>query len=204
MTDTIQPPKRKRQKKGDAHYVNNKAFTLALDNYSRDCRAAEDEGKAKPQMSNYLGECILKMSTRLANSPRFSGYSYRDEMIQNGILAAIKYSHNFNGDKYDNGFAYITQIIFSHFVITIKNEKKKYETNLRLIQEMEALHMDNPEFAGQDDHARSIADQKLADLSEQKMDKSKNAGGFMLRTGYTKESRDNYAGGTPVDRGDEK
>ena len=200
MTDTV---KRTRQKRGDVHYVNNKEFTLALDTYSRACAHAEENGKAKPQMTNYLGECIIKMANRLASSPRFSGYSYKDEMIQNGILAAVKYAHKFNGDKFDNGFAYVTQILFSHFVITIKNEKKKYETNLRLIQQMEAGNIDNPEFQGQDDHARGIADQKLGEIEAAKINKEDvktHQGGFKLRTGYTKEARAAYKGGTPVDR----
>ena len=199
MTD--QKPKRKRQQKGDAHYVNNKEFTIALDDYSRACKAAAAANEEKPQMSNYLGECIMKMSYRLATTPRFSGYSYRDEMIQNGILAAVKYADRFNGDKFDNGFAYVTQILFSHFILTIKNEKKKYETNLRLIQQMEAEMIDSSEFNGKDEHAKSIADQKLGQVEEQKANVNTGAG-FKLRTGYTKEARAAYEGGTPMDRGD--
>ena len=200
--------KRKRQKPGDEHYVNNREFTLALDDYSRACKKAEDEGKTKPQMNNYLGDCIMKMSYRLANSPRFSGYSYKDEMIHNGILAAVKYAHRFDGDRFDNGFAYVTQILFSHFIITIKNEKKKYETNLKLIQEAEVGVMGNSEFASlSDSHARSIADQKLQDIEENKMEKDKdgktNKRGFHLRSGYTKEDRANYKG-TPLVRDDKK
>ena len=197
-----------RQRPGDEHYVNNREFTLALDDYSRECKKAEAEGKEKPQMNNYLGECIMKMSYRLANSPRFNGYSYKEEMIHNGILAAIKYAHRFNGDKFDNGFAYVTQILFSHFIITIKNEKKKYETNLKLIQEAEVGVMGNSEFAGlASDHARAIADQKLQDLNDSKMEKDDsgklNRRGFHLRSGYTKEERDAYSG-TPLVREDDK
>ena len=201
---TTEPIKRKRQKPGDEHYVNNREFTLALDDYSRACKKAEEEGKPKPQMNNYLGSCIMKMSNRLANSPWFSGYSYRDEMIHNGILAAVKYAHRFNGDKFDNGFAYVTQILFSHFIITIKNEKKKYETNLKLIQEAEVGVMGNSEFAAlSDSHARGIADQKLQDLENNKLEKDDagklNRKGFHLRSGYTKEERANYKG-TPLIR----
>ena len=200
--------KRKRQKPGDEHYVNNREFTLALDKYSRECKAAEADGKEKPRMSNYLGDCIMKMSTRLANSPRFNGYSFKEEMIHNGILAAVKYAHRFNGDKFDNGFAYVTQILFSHFIITIKNEKKKYETNLKLIQEAEVGVMGNAEFSSvAADHARAIADQKLQDLEDSKMQKDEdgksNRRGFHLRSGYTKEERDNYSG-TPLVREDDK
>ena len=201
---TTEPIKRKRQKPGDEHYVNNREFTLALDDYSRACKKAEEEGKTKPQMNNYLGGCIMKMSNRLANSPRFSGYSYKEEMIHNGILAAVKYAHRFNGDKFDNGFAYVTQILFSHFIITIKNEKKKYETNLKLIQEAEVGVMGNSEFSAlADSHARGIADQKLQDLENNRLEKEKdgkpNRKGFHLRSGYTKEDRENYKG-TPLIR----
>jgi len=195
--------KRTRQKPGDAHYVNNREFTLELDKYSRACSEAEANGKPKPQMNHYLGECILKMANRLAGSPRFRGYSYREEMIANGIVAAVKYAHKFNGDKFDNAFAYVTQILFSHFIITIKNEKKKYETNLKMIQEAHLSIMGSEEFESfADDHARFIADQKLMELNDQKQEKTegkRNKQGFHLRSGYTKEERANYSG-TPLIR----
>lgn len=200
------PEKRKRQKKGDDHYVNNKEFTLALDKYARACKVAEDSGEEKPVMSRYLAECIMKMSFRLSLTPRFQGYAYREEMVQNGILAAVKYAHRFDGDRFDNGFAYITQILFSHMIITIKNEKKRYKTNLELIQQAYATNIDNPEFAlSIDEHARGIADQKLQEMAasaEEPGGRGKR-GGFTLRTGWTKESRESYTGGTPLVREDD-
>ena len=196
-------PKRKRQKRGDNHYVNNKEFTLALDEYAREYKACVAEDKEKPQMSRYLGECVIKMANRLASTPRFYGYSYRDEMIQNAILGAVKYMHRFDGDRFNNGFAYVTQILFSHMIQTIKKEKKDYEKNLKLIQDAE-IAMFGHESEGYtdivNDHAKNIADQKLADIQGSKAEKGK--GGFQLRSGYTKEARAAYTGGTPLDRGD--
>ena len=199
--------KQRRQRPGDVHYVNNREFTLALDKYSRECKEAEKNGEERPQMNDYLGGCIMKMANRLAGSPRFRNYSYRDEMVANGILAAIKYCHKFNGDKYDNGFAYVTQILFSHFIITIKNEKKKYETNLRMIQEAEISVFGNEEYSEiSDNHARTIADQKLQEIENNRLEKDEdgktNRRGFHLRSGYTKEERENYSG-TPLIREDE-
>lgn len=189
--------KRTRQKPGDKHYVNNIEFTLALDEYSQACKKALSNGDERPQMSRYLGECVNKMANRLSLTPRFKGYMYRDEMVQNAILGAMKYMYRFDGTRFDNGFAYVTQILFSHMIQTIKNEKKKYELNLRLIQEAEVAVVDNPEFSDiANNHARSIADQKLEDLQNQRLEKGK--GGFTLRTGYTKESRAAYQGGTPL------
>lgn len=193
-----------RQKPGDVHYVNNREFTLALDKYARACKEAEENNKELPVMSRYLGESIMRMANRLATSPRFRNYSYREEMISNGVLAAVKYAHRFDGDRFDNGFAYVTQILFSHFIITIKSEKKKYETNLKLIQNAAAglFAVDGyEEFI--DEHARFIADQKLTDLEDSKEERDENGKmgkrGFHLRSGYTKEERKNYMG-TPLVR----
>ena len=68
-----------RQTKDSAHYVNNKEFTAELDKYSRKCRALMAKGKERPEMSRYLGECIIKMANRLSLRPNFVNYSYRDE-----------------------------------------------------------------------------------------------------------------------------
>ena len=193
----------KKQKKGDTHYVNNREFTLALDNYARAYKKAVKKKQEVPVMDRYIADCIIKMSNRLALTPRFQGYYFRDEMIQNAILAAVKYAHKFNGDKFDNGFAYITQILFSHMVITIKNEKKRYKTNLEMIQQSIISNIDDPEFSGMiDEFAKEIADQKLMEMQDDSQEKGK--GGFTLRTGWTKESRDSYAGGTPLVREDKK
>lgn len=196
--------KRVRQKPGDANYVNNKEFSIELDKYARAQRKQLAEGKGRIQMNNYLADCIMRMSKRLASTKRFSGYPFKDEMIQNAILAAVKYSHGFNGDKFDNGFAYVTQILFSHMVITIKNEKQKYETNMKLIQQFaEDLDEHGVETDIRENFIRSIADQKLASLesSRKSADEPGSAGkGFQLRTGYTKEERDAYDGGTPMNR----
>ena len=134
MTDE-QKPKRKRQKRGDVHYVNNKEFTLALDEYAREYKACVAEDKEKPQMSRYLGECVIKMANRLASTPRFYGYSYRDEMIQNAILGAVKYMHRFDGDRFNNGFAYVTQICYYAFLRRIQKEKKQVFVKQEILKE---------------------------------------------------------------------
>jgi len=194
----IKKEKRKRQKPGDLHYVNNKEFTAALHLYAVESKRAIAAEEPRTVMSKYLGECVIKMSERLSLTPRFRGYPFRDEMVQNGILGAVKYMYRFDGTRFNNGFAYVTQILFSHMIITIKNEKKKYKMNLELIQNNEALQMGNGEFEEQsNEHARVIAEQKLLDMEVAQPEKGK--AGFILRTGYTKASREAYEGGTPMD-----
>ena len=196
--------KRTRPKPTSEHYVNNKEFTKALDIYARNCKEKIAKGDKKPTMNKYLGQCVIKMATRLSLSPNFRGYVYREEMIQDAILGAVNYMHLFNGDRFNNGFAYVTQILFSHMVQTIKKEKKKYELNLKLIQKAELTHMNDPEFTSQaNTDAQAIADQKLGDIEEGRKNLPKRSTGFRLKTGWNKSERESYKG-TPLSEAEPK
>ena len=76
-------------------------------------------------MSNYIGECIYKIATRLSTRPNFINYTYRDEMICDAIENCIQYIGNFNVEKSNNAFAYITQICYYAFLRRIQKEKKQ-------------------------------------------------------------------------------
>lgn len=192
---------RKRQKPGDRNYVNNEQFTKELDRYSLLCRKAAQQNKPEPSMNDYLGVCIMKMAERLATTPRFNGYPYKEEMIGNAIVAAVKYAKNFDGDRFNNGFAYVTQILFSHMIQTIKKEKQMYKTNMELIQQARLDVFGRQEMVHEiEAHAQMIADQKLQDMEDQKQ--YTGAKGFQLRSGYTKEEREAFKG-TPMDRSED-
>ena len=76
-------------------------------------------------MSEYIGECIYKIATRLSTRPNFINYTYRDEMICDAIENCIQYIGNFNVEKSSNAFAYITQICYYAFLRRIQKEKKQ-------------------------------------------------------------------------------
>lgn len=107
------------------NYVNNPEFLAAIVAYKKLCVEAEDSGDPVPQIPNYLGECVYQISTRLASKPNFSGYSYKDEMISDGLENAIQALGNFDPDKSSNPFAYFTQIIWYAFLRRIDKEKKQ-------------------------------------------------------------------------------
>lgn len=111
-------------KKPTKHYVDNKMFYTVLLHYKRDCEKAEKQGDERPPIPKYVGECLYNIATRLAMKPNFINYTYRDEMISDGLENCINYLHNFNPDKYDNPFAYFTQIIYYAFLRRIDKEKK--------------------------------------------------------------------------------
>ena len=74
-----------REKKKPIHYVNNKEFLEAIKQRKELLREAEETGAPVPQISNYLGECILNIANHLSYRPNFINYTYREEMISDGI-----------------------------------------------------------------------------------------------------------------------
>lgn len=107
------------------HYVNNADFLQALIDYKKKCDEAEQAKKPEPQIPNYIGECFLKIAEHLSRKPNFISYSFRDEMIADGIENCLMYFRNFNPDKSKNPFAYFTQIIYYAFLRRIMKEKKQ-------------------------------------------------------------------------------
>jgi hypothetical protein len=132
------------------NYVNNKDFLDALIVYQADCREAEDAGEQRPRVPDYIGECIYKIATRLATKPNFSGYSYKEDMISDGIENCLQYIHNFNPEKSQNPFAYFTQIIWYAFLRRIAKEKKQMYIRYKSSQAMIAQGNTYDTMAGEE------------------------------------------------------
>ena len=118
------------------NYVNNPDLLAAVVAYRTLCNEAEDAGENKPQVPEYIGKCILLIGTRLATKPNFSGYSYKEEMISDGIENCLQYLHNFDPEKSQNPFAYFTQIIWFAFLRRIQKEKKQTYIKFKASQNM--------------------------------------------------------------------
>ena len=108
-------------KKKSVHYVDNKKFLQAM----IDWRETWPDEENIPPVTNYIGECFLKIATHLSYRPNFINYTYRDEMISDGIENCLQYVKNFNPEKSKNPFAYFTQIIYYAFLRRIAKEKKQ-------------------------------------------------------------------------------
>ena len=140
----------KKTKTQKEHYVNNKEFST----YSIGCRLntkrtlcqykkwsntkikeAEKKKKQRPPVTDYIGSCFLKIANHLSYRPNFINYTFRDDMISDGIENCLQYLDNFNPEKSNNPFAYFTQIIYYAFVRRIQKEKKQTTIKQKLIME---------------------------------------------------------------------
>ena len=122
-----------KSEKKKEHYVNNKEFLAAMTEYKKLCVEAEESGEDKPPVSNYIGECFLKIANHLSYRPNFINYTFRDDMISDGIENCLQYLDNFNPEKSNNPFAYFTQIIYYAFIRRIQKEKKQTTIKQKLI-----------------------------------------------------------------------
>ena len=122
-------------KKKSEHYVNNADFLEAMKGYRKEVNKAIKDKKDKPLVGNYIGSCFLKIANHLSYRPNFINYTFRDDMISDGIENCLQYLDNFNPAKSKNPFAYFTQIIYFAFVRRIQKEKKQVTIKQKLIMD---------------------------------------------------------------------
>jgi len=127
--------KRMRKTTKKEHYVNNKEFLAAMVEYTKNVNRAKRKKESKPPVTDYIGSCFLKIANHLSYRPNFINYTFRDDMISDGIENCLQYLDNFNPKKSNNPFAYFTQIIYYAFIRRIQKEKKQVTIKNRLITE---------------------------------------------------------------------
>ena len=164
--------------KKKVHYVDNKQFLAAIVERKEQIREAESVGEPKPQISNYLGECILKIANHLSYRPNFINYTYKEEMISDGIENSLQYIDNFDPEKSKNPFAYFTQIIYYAFIRRIAKEKKQQKIKDKMlkrsnISDMIVVQAHDDEAEYQTQYIEFLDKYSFADDDEDKKDKKK-------------------------------
>jgi hypothetical protein len=117
-----------------AEYIDNKQFFKILIDYKNNVDDAKKNNKQMPVIPNSIGYCFLMIARRLASKGNFVGYSFKDEMISDGIENCITAINNFNPEKSNNPFAYFTQIIWYAFLRRIEKEKKQSYIKYRSLE----------------------------------------------------------------------
>jgi hypothetical protein len=118
-----------------SHYVDNKEFLAEMIKWKKRYNAAEESGRKKPPVSNYIAESFLKIAEHLSYRPNFMNYPYREEMVGDGIENCLMYAHNFDPDKSKNPFSYFTQIIYFAFLRRIEKEKKQSYIKYKIMED---------------------------------------------------------------------
>lgn len=187
-------PIKKRRSRGE-DYVNNKEFSEAVAQHVIGVTQDIAEGKEPRPLTNYIGECFLKICYGLSKSPNFVKYTYRDDMVMDAVENCIKAANNYNFDAPTrtgaaNAFSYFTQISYYAFLRRIAKEKKQRAIKQSLIEQgnigtfaefdehsnngnesmIEKMRQKNDAFYNYDNEAQSITNNKKL----QKVDKRKH------------------------------
>ena len=126
------------RRKNTEYYVNNKELLEAMTSYRERVIYAKEHDKPKPRVSNYVGDCFLKIATHLSYKPNFVNYPFREDMICDGIENCLQYIDNFDPEKSKHPFAYFTQIIYYAFLRRIQKEKKQLEIKQKILDHSDA------------------------------------------------------------------
>ena len=149
-------------------YVNNADFLAALIDYKERCKAAKADKKPPPAIPNYIGECFMKIAEGLSHKPNFINYTYREEMMSDGIENCLMYFNNFDPTKSKNPFAYFTQIIYYAFLRRIQKEKKHLYTKYAALEYANIMCETSDNQAGDTGHNTDI---KYGEWSKEQMEK---------------------------------
>lgn len=126
--------KLKRATKKSKQYIDNSQFLVAMIEWKKKIREAEDCGEKNPPVCTYIAECFINISEHLSYRPNFMNYPFREDMVGDGIENCILYAHNFDENKSKNPFSYFTQIIYYAFLRRIEKEKKQAYVKFKLMK----------------------------------------------------------------------
>ena len=73
------------------NYVDNKKFLEEMIKYRKSVINARDFGVERPRVPYYIGDCIMKIATHLSYKPNFINYTFREEMVADGVENCLQY-----------------------------------------------------------------------------------------------------------------
>ena len=110
------------------HYIDNKKF------YTEMIKMKESQIDGKCEINDYIGQCFLDIANGLSNRPNFINYTFKEDMVFDGVENCIRYCHNFDPDKSKNPFSYFTQIVYYAFLRRIEKEKKQSYNKFKMTE----------------------------------------------------------------------
>lgn len=162
-------------KKKSVHYVNNAEFSNAVVEYVKTVKIAKEAGEELPIVTNYIADCFLKICEGLSHKGNFIGYTFREELVMDGVENCLKAIENYNIEAATrtgkpNAFGYFTQIVWFAFLRRIEKEKKQSDIKKKFISQagIDSLAQVNP-----DDIEHQTVVMNFVDTLKSRIDKVK-------------------------------
>ncbi len=120
----------------DNYYVDKAALTVELIEYAEQCKRAKDNGEQQPIVPDSIARTIINIAEGIGHRPNFINYSFREEMVSDGIENALSAvgRGKFDPKKSKNPFGYLSRNIWFAFLRRIDKEKKEIYMRHKLLQ----------------------------------------------------------------------
>lgn len=152
------------------HYIDNQKLFLEMVRYIDKCNEYKQRGEPRPKVPEYIGYAIYSIANRLASKSNFANYTYRDDMVADGIETCIRYVDRFDPSKSEKPFAYFTQIIYYAFLQRIHKEKKHSYIKHKMLENSILMNtlvdIGNEESQQFDNNSVEIDSSRIVDLIE--------------------------------------
>lgn len=139
----------------DDFYVSNKQLYIEYKEWYAQKEFALANGLPDPQIPPFIVDAMMKIATRLSYKPNFIRYSFREDMIGDGLVDCIRFADKFkltyiskkdNQEKIGNPFSYITTTCFNAYLRRIDKEKQQKYVKAMIVAQSpdhEFLHQSN-------------------------------------------------------------
>jgi len=166
-----------RTKRASIHYVNNADFSQAVVDYVKTVNEATKNGEKRPTVPDYIARCFLRIAEGLSHKSNFIRYTYREEMVMDGVENCLKAIENYNIEAATrtgkpNAFAYFTQITWYAFLRRIAKEKKQQDVKLKYLTQSGIENFIDNDLG--DDMSQQVAG-AFVDTLRHRIDKIKTA-----------------------------
>lgn len=123
-------------KENNEHYVNNAEFSRAVVDYVAKLNQAKAKGEPLPIVPNYIADCFLRISEGLSHRGNFIRYTYREEMVMDGVENCLRAIENYNIEAATrsgkpNAFSYFTTSVWYAFLRRIAKEKRQQDIKMK-------------------------------------------------------------------------
>jgi hypothetical protein len=139
-----------------SYYLDPKAFSNDIRDYNLMCKDRQEKGLTTPKIPDTIGLQLLTLSTNMAKRREFSGYTYKEDMIQEGVISCLKCIKNFDHTLGYSAFSYFSQVVYFRFVQIIKKENKQSMIKGKIL---ENYHFDDFILDGENGDTSAISQQ---------------------------------------------
>lgn len=106
------------------NYIDKVQFYNELKSYRKIYDDAIEAGLEPPVIPRYIAQCFMDIGRNFAKKHNYYEYTWKDEMIAEGLLDCVKYWHSFDPEKSVEAFSYFTQYFSNAFSRKLNDEKK--------------------------------------------------------------------------------